>query len=289
VRILCCVSDPSPDYIATHVSSEQDGNHLVIDLHIHLLPGVDDGPETVDQATGMLDRAAALGFTRIVCTPHLDGPLGRAFQALVEERLDTMRPIAAGRGITLDAGFEIRLSPGTAHQLAEGEPSTMAGSRTALVELPFSGWPLYTDSALFELMAAGFRPLLAHPERYRAVQDDLDLAVALAERGVLMQLTLRSLTGLFGKEARRVSEALLRRDLATVLATDAHSGGQRFVSTGAGIARARELVGEERTRQLVHDNAEALLDDRELPPSAMGETGEPAARVGWAKRLLARG
>lgn len=263
---------------------------LVIDLHLHLLHGVDDGATDLAASLAMIVRAAELGFDRLVATPHLDGPLSERYRSLVAERLAELVPRAAELGVDVVTGFEHKLSPDLASRLEAGEGSTLGGSTAVLVELPFQGWPLSTDQALFDLMSAGYRPVLAHPERYQAVQDNPDLALDLAERGVLHQLTFGSITGLFGKPAMRVSELLLERDAVAVLASDAHSAGQRYVAVSQGRQRAEELIGRDRVRQLTVDNPAALLSDSPLPESVF--EGAEARRPGvltWARRMLVKG
>ena len=237
----------------------------MIDLHLHLLPGIDDGASSMSVTRDMLSLAKELGFTRLVATPHLDGPLDPSYRAKAAALLAEVRETGTSYGISVEQGYEIQLDPGLSHRLSAGAPVTLAGSQTVLVELPFSGWPHHAEHTLFELQAAGFRPLLAHPERYSAVQADIEKAIELAERGVMLQITFSSLSGLFGRNAQRTAEELLRRNLVTVLASDAHGAGRRMLGVKEGIARANELVGSERLDQLVRANPEALLDDKPLP------------------------
>ncbi len=221
----------------------------MIDLHLHLLPAVDDGPPTLDVSEAMVVAASSLGFDRLVATPHLEGPLRPEFVQRVRTALADVQRIGAQHGVQVSAGWEIQLSPDVPARLERGEALTLAGSSTVLVELPFSGWPLHADRTLFEIQTVGFRVLLAHPERYVVVQQSVEKAIELVDRGVLLQVTFGSLTGLFGKPAQRVAEELLRRDAVTVLASDAHSAGSRFLSVAEGRARAIELAGAARVDQ----------------------------------------
>jgi protein-tyrosine phosphatase len=256
----------------------------MIDLHLHLLPAVDDGAATPAVAREMLVLARRLGFELLVATPHLEGPLTPEYRAKVSRAWSEVAPSAASLGIEVALGYEIQLTPDLAQRLERGEPSTLAGGRAVLVELPFAGWPLFAEQSLFELQAAGFRPLLAHPERYGEAQRDPSRVVALAERGVALQVTFGSLVGLFGKRVQQLAERLLLEDAATVLASDAHSAGQRFETVGRGRARAHDLVGPERLRQLVLDNPRALLRDDSLPVPAPIVAGG-STTSGWRRRL----
>jgi protein-tyrosine phosphatase len=179
---------------------------------------------------------------------------------------------------------ELRASSVCGSRLESFEPITLAGSRTVLVELPFVGWPTYTEQALFDVMAAGYRPLLAHPERYAAALENPGLIYGLHERGVLMQLTTGSLAGLFGKRSREVAEQLLRDGIVDVLASDAHSAGRRFVAVGEGLARAKELIGGRRVQQLTTDNPKALLEDRDLDEPVI-ETLDTLCEPSWRNSL----
>jgi protein-tyrosine phosphatase len=255
----------------------------MIDLHLHLLPAVDDGPSATEESEAMLDLAVTLGFERLVTTPHLDGPLQPAYVHRVQTALAEIEPLVAARGIQLSSGFEIQLSPDIPSRLERGEPLRLAGSHTVLVELPFSGWPMHAEGTLFAVQAAGFRVLLAHPERYVAIHRELDRALTLADRGVLLQVTFASLAGLFGKVVQQTAEALVRRDAATILASDAHSAGQRFRTVTKGYERAVELLGEARAGQLVRDNPAALLADLPLPASEPIEATK--TQGGWRSRL----
>jgi protein-tyrosine phosphatase len=243
----------------------------VLDLHIHLLRNVDDGPVDIETSTQMIDLAAELGYDRLVATPHLLEPLADTYESLASERLGELLQHATTRGIELRRGYEVRLTPDIGRRLDSGEPITLAGSRTVLVELPFSGWPLYTEHALFDMLAAGFVPLLAHPERYEAAVEQPQRILDLHKQGVRMQLTAGSFAGLFGKSAKTLSEQLLRSDAVDVIASDAHSAGRRFASVTEGLAHAERLVGAARVRQLTVDNPRALLSDCTLPPSLIAK------------------
>lgn len=239
-------------------------------------------------AQEMLSTASELGFTRLVATPHLDGPLDPDYQHKAETLARQVGQAARALGIRVDQGYEIQLDPGLAHRLQDGAPVTLAGSQTVLVELPFSGWPHHAEHSLFELQAAGFRPLLAHPERYAGVQSDIEKVVELAGRGIMLQVTFSSLSGLFGRTAQRIAEALLERNLVTALATDAHGAGNRLQGVRKGIERARELVGDERLDQLVRANPAALLADEALPepaPAIRTKTQAGGRFKGLASRL----
>lgn len=251
----------------------------MIDLHTHLLPGLDDGAPTLRDTRAMLQRWHALGFEVVVATPHLKRPLDQQFLARVELAMAHVRDLADPLGMTVSRGFEALLTPDLPARLMAGEPVTLAGGRAILVELPFTQWPHYTDQILFEVQSAGFQPILAHPERYDAVQRDWTLALRLAERGVALQVNIGSLTGLYGRRAKRTAENLVRSRSVAVVASDAHSAGRVFDQLGLGLARLRDLHGGE-TASMVRDRPGALLEGRSfIPPAPSSEiVSEPLWR-----------
>lgn len=228
----------------------------------------------------MLSLAASLGYSTLVATPHLLEHLTESYSERVKAEHAWLSSKAVESGIEVKAGFEVRLTPDIGSRLESGEGITLGGSRTVLVELPFAGWPTFTDQALFDVLTAGFRPLLAHPERYAAVLDNPALINSLHERGVLMQITTGSLAGLFGKRSRDLAERFMRAGLVDILASDAHSAGRRFVSVVDGLARAEELVGPARVRQLTTDNPAALLANRPLEALVESQAEIPVEN-GW--------
>ncbi len=232
----------------------------VIDLHNHLLPGVDDGSTSPDMSRRMLARSAQLGYRTIVATPHLRDRLLDDQRTMIESRLADIRPDAATHGVTVVGGYEVFLTPDLPTRLEQGEPSMIAGTRSILVELPFVGWPTYTESTIFALQTAGYRPILAHPERYQAVQHDPALAIALARRGALLQLTLGSLIG-SSRRIQKVSEQLLTAGAITLVASDAHGDDHRLAAVPDALQRLEHLVGREHLDQIVRINPEAVLND----------------------------
>ncbi|CAN5596404.1 N/A [soil metagenome] len=256
----------------------------VIDPHNHLLPGIDDGARSPEISYSMLARLQSLGFHTIVTTPHVTDAPTAEYASRVASAFQAISAEAAGIGIHLISGYEVMLTPRTARLLSDGAPLTLGNSHTVLVEVSLAGWPAFADSILFDLQIAGFTPILAHPERYQSIIADPSKAIALADRGVVLQITTSAFTGLFGRDVQRTAEALLLADAVGVLGSDAHGDGKRMDMLADGIARVEELVGPTRTQQLLVDNMDALLNDRALPiPAAMEST--PRRKRGLLSRI----
>ncbi len=197
----------------------------MIDIHTHILPGIDDGAETLEESVAMAVVAAAGGTTAMVCTSHSGEWLEIGPQATMVAQMAPVQAAigAAGVALHLWPGLEIFLTPETPAHLRAGRVWSLAGSRYLLVELPYEPWPPYAEQVLFQLQVDGYVPILAHPERYTAIQRDLGLMGRLAARGILGQVTAGAFAGRWGDTTRRTAVALTEQGLVQILASDAHS------------------------------------------------------------------
>lgn len=262
-------------------------NPAPVDLHLHILPNVDDGPSSVDESEAMFRFFAQMGVRRIAATPHLMGRLGDGERAVVERGLAAIEPLAYRYDISVTPGFEVLLTPDVPKRLAEGEPIGFAGTNAVLVELPFEYWPELSASIMFEIQTVEFQPILAHPERYVAAQDDPKRVLELGERGVIMQVTYASLAGVNGRSARSLAETIIRECPKVILATDAHGNGTRLRSFDAGLARASEVVGTVRAAQLAAANPISILSNQPFPIQApLERKPEPRSFFGRARRSV---
>lgn len=250
----------------------------MIDLHCHVLPGVDDGPADWDAALDMMRMADRAGTTMLVATPH-SHDFWRAEEAaslmiprLVQEA--NQRARQAGLKVRVLPGQECQVKPELLVDLRAGDCLTLGDSRTVLMELPFTLWPPFTETVIFELQVAGYTVLLAHPERYRDVQKDPNLLVPLVERGVYMQVTTTSILGHFGDRVQETARLMVEHNLAHVLASDAHSTRTRTPTLDAARDVLIGWVGKEATHRLCVETPYALLLD-EPPPLPAPERVEP--------------
>ena len=250
----------------------------MIDLHSHILPGIDDGPATVDESLEIARRAAAEGVRLMAATPHVrdDYPTrADTMERLVGEVQAAIR--AAGIPLDLRPGGEIaidwlgRLSEQDIRRFGLG-----GSPRYVLVEFPYAGWPLSLHDWIFRLVTRGVTPVIAHPERNSEVQDDPEQLRPLVDAGALVQLTAAAFDGRIGRSSQRAASELLRRGLAHLLASDAHTSDVRE----AGLAAALERVGDpDLARWLTWDVPMAIVTDAAIP-----RRPEPKRR-----RLLRRG
>ncbi|HET7034435.1 MAG TPA: CpsB/CapC family capsule biosynthesis tyrosine phosphatase [Thermomicrobiaceae bacterium] len=257
----------------------------LVDLHSHLLPGVDDGARDLEESLAMLGVAAEQGTTAICATPHAD----RVSPAQVREGVARLNEVATAHGlpVTVAPGNEILLSPETPARLQAGQYLTLNDTRYVLVELPLRGpWPGGAELALSALVLAGYRPVLAHVERYPGVQHEPELAARLIDLGVLLQVNADSLQMRSSSARRRTAELLLRRHAIHLLASDSHHADHRPPVLRPGLSYVAEIMGDDYAAWLV-ENARAVLAGGEItPPEVL--PAEPAggrwSPLGWLRR-----
>ena len=242
-----------------------------VDLHLHLLPGVDDGARDLAQSLEHAERMVRDGVREATVTPHV-GPIWPLAVAAIAARTAQLQRAIDERGLdlTLHAGAEIharhagRLADAELDLVAQGPP----GARWILFEVPFEGIDTAFAGACAELRARGFGVVIAHPERAAGLLDGgLRLLEPALGAGAALQVNVCSLLGRHGAEAQRAGEWLLRRGLARVLASDGHPAGRRQTLADGVTAATAAGLSAAQARRLVDANPRLLLR-RGLPAGA---------------------
>jgi protein-tyrosine phosphatase len=252
----------------------------VIDLHSHILPGLDDGVDSLTAAVELARTALADGVEVIAATPHVRDDYPTA-PAQMEHALAETRAALDGEQLPLQLlpGGEIALD--RLPQLAEDELRrfTLGGtSQALLLEFPYYGWPLSLEEIVFDLRVRGFRPVLAHPERNPDVQAAPHRLEQAIGSGALVQLTAASLDGRLGRRTSATAFCLLELGYAHLIASDAHAPSVRQM----GMSAAAAAVGApELARWLTLEVPRAILDDE---PLAERPLTPRAPRRPWRRR-----
>jgi protein-tyrosine phosphatase len=236
----------------------------VIDLHSHVLPGVDDGARTIEDSRELASKAASEGITAIAATPHVrhDYP---TTPDRMEAEVTALRRDFSEQGIPVEIlhGGEVDLQAMRALSQDDLRRFTIAqNGRYLLVEFPYRGWPLDLEQTLFDLALSGIAPILAHPERNAEVQADPGRLGPFVERGGLVQITAASLDGRIGRRSRQAAQQLIEAGHAHVLASDAHLPEIREV----GLATAAEALDDELARYLTQAAPSAIVAGEAVPP-----------------------
>ncbi|WP_345127313.1 tyrosine-protein phosphatase [Hymenobacter antarcticus] len=201
---------------------------LGADMHSHLLPGLDDGAETLEHSLDLLRALRELGFRKLIMTPHIMGDFYKNTPEGIRAALQLLRTAAQAAGlgdVELDCAAEYYLDEFLGHKLADGtEMLTFGGDkRYLLFETSYMNEPLNLFEILFELKAQGYRPVLAHPERYTYLYGRFGEIEALRrDHGVLLQVNLNSLAGYYSPAAKKVAEQLVDGGLVDFVGTDTH-------------------------------------------------------------------
>ncbi len=247
-----------------------DSLRVVIDLHSHILPGIDDGSERDRDSVEMARLAAADGISVVACTPHR----GYAYDTTpgqVADGIAALQPQidAAGIALTLVSGLEIAIDRAIQMDEQELRAATLGGNgRWLLIEMPFQGWPLELPDLLTALEVRGFSAVIAHPERSQSVQAMPDRMRDIVGRGAILQLTAASLTGENGPRPLRCAEHLLHVGFAHIIASDMHSPTWRPPGLADGLKAAALMfhAKPDDLRWMVDDIPRAVLEGRDARP-----------------------
>jgi len=201
-----------------------DLSFLKVDMHSHLLPGIDDGVKTVAEAVDMIRLLYGYGYRHLITTPHIIWDAYRNTPEIIGQKLQEVRAacVEAGLDIQLDAAAEYFLDEHFTELLTGGIPLLTFHEKRILVELPYTTPLLNISETLFLILKHGYRPVLAHPERYLYFHNNREIYAQLSSQGCELQLNALSLTGYYGEEVAHVAEWLLRENLIVYLGTDAH-------------------------------------------------------------------
>lgn len=231
----------------------------MIDLHCHLLPGVDDGPETMEEAVALCRHAVSSGITHSVVTPHVHPGRYENDALSIPPVMQALREALLREGVPLQLGCsgEVRISPEILPMVVAGQVpfhGVWDGQRVMLLELPHSHIPPGTDKLIKWLLQRGVLPMIAHPERNKDVMRDISRLYPFVQMGCLFQVTAGSLAGRFGEVAEQRAREIVAEGWATVLASDAHNLKSRPPELADGLAVASGLIGEKLALDLVQAN-----------------------------------
>lgn len=236
----------------------------MIDLHAHVLPGIDDGPRTLDDALALLRLMCEDGIRHVVATPHIYPGVFDNSPATILIAFERLRSAAQAEGlpITMSWGAEVRVCHEIIDWAAQGTLPLLGSDgkqRHVLVELPDGQIPVGTDRLLAMLGRHGIKALIAHPERNKRVMEQPQLMAAFVQAGCGLQVTAASLLGEFGSRAKDTARHLLDQNWVTVIASDAHSTRSRKPRMLMARDWLQRHYGAERALRLTRLTAASML------------------------------
>jgi protein-tyrosine phosphatase len=262
----------------------------MIDLHSHILPGVDDGSPHLEMSLDMARMAVADGIGVMACTPHFMPGLYDNEINDIRHRIDVFSQALYEHGIDLQLviGADAHIRPDFNQCLRAGLIPTLNDSRYVLFEPPHAIRPKNMEDLLFNTKMSGYVPILTHPERYRWIEQNYELFVSLANSGVWMQITAGSLTGRFGKRPEYWAQRMLAEGLVSILATDAHNMTSRPPRLHDAFEVACREVGEEEATNLVVTRPLAVLENQsseDVPPISVAQA-QSSAKPSFLRRFF---
>lgn len=237
----------------------------MIDIHSHLLFGVDDGSRTLEESVHVIKKLSEVGYTDIILTPHYIND--STYVSTREENLDVLKRLKVGLirndvNVNLYLGNEIYIDSEIANLLKNNIISSLNDTKYLLIELPMSGEnEIYYDIFL-DLINMGYKVILAHPERYISFQKDFNKIYELKELGVLLQSNVGSILGDYGRGAKKTIKRLLKENLITFMGTDIHHNKEEYTF----VLKAKKKMGKYLTQKQINNifenNAKVLLNDK---------------------------
>ncbi|MDN3425670.1 hypothetical protein QL992_17155 [Microbacterium sp. APC 3898] len=235
----------------------------MIDTHAHILPGLDDGAETMEQTKRLLEKAVEEQLTGIIATPHAFHPNFQTNLAALKKQLELVNSYIAQEQLPLKiySGQECRLSDKLPERLLAGEALTMAGSRYVLLELPSSGIPAYTVPVIQQLITSNYVPIIAHAERNQGIIEKPERLKKLLLHGAMAQVTAGSVAGSFGKAIQRTAMSLIDANLIHVYGSDVHSLDKRPFLFNEGLDYLEKKNQHDMVDIFLENNERILLDE----------------------------
>lgn len=237
----------------------------MIDIHSHLLFGVDDGSRTLEESVHVIKKLYEVGYTDIILTPHYIND--STYVSTREENLDVLKRLKVGLirnnvNVNLYLGNEIYIDSEIANLLKNNIISSLNDTKYLLIELPMSGENEIYYDVFLDLINMGYKVILAHPERYISFQKDFNKVYELKELGVLLQSNVESILGKYGRSAKKTIKRLLKENLITFMGTDIHHNKEEYTF----VLKAKKKMGKYLTQKQINNifenNAKVLLNDK---------------------------
>lgn len=235
----------------------------MIDVHSHILEGLDDGVDSFEEALCVVNEAKEAGFTKIISTTHYFPD--KKYVANEEVRRQALQKLRDNvDDIEIILGNEIFVNDHIDELIKNREASTINGSRYILFEIPL--YDEYSDlkNVILNLLSNGYRLILAHPERYAIFQEDPRRIEEIIDLGVYLQSNYLSITGFYGKEAQKLVNLMLKHDMVSFLGSDVHQSKRFYPYVCDAVNKIVDIIGERRFNELSKSNIEAVINDEEI-------------------------
>lgn len=234
----------------------------MIDMHTHILPNVDDGAKSIEEANALVQEAKQVGFDEVVSTSHyIEG----YYEVANEERQNYINQLSKeNNNFKIHLANEIYLSENILNLIEQKKVSTINNTNYILFEMPFSTKPIALYNIIYELLQNKYIPILAHPERYTFIQEQPGLVYELIEKGLLMQGNFGSIMGQYGKKAQIIIQKLLQNNMIHFLGTDVHKPQTIYPKIPQIMEQLKQMIGREKLYEITTINPKLILQNKRL-------------------------
>ena len=237
----------------------------MIDVHTHIIPNIDDGSKSVEETFNLISEAEEAGFTDIILTPHYITNYYETTGAEVRLLTETLQKIANEKNleIKLHSGMEIYISEELCDLAKAGTVITLANSKYMLIEFPMNTTMRNVNEILFMMRNMGYRVIIAHPERYKCIQENIEYAMQLVEEGCMLQSNYGSIVDIYVKEAKKTLKKLLKMDFISFLGTDTHKEGTIYQIMPQILKKFKRVISEEKLYEITTENPRKILENQD--------------------------
>lgn len=237
----------------------------MIDIHTHIIPNIDDGSKSVEETFKLINEAKEAGFTDIILTPHYITNYYETPGAEVKFWTESLQKIVDEKnlGVKLHSGMEIYISEELSELVRNGTVITLANSKYVLIEFPMNTIMRNVDEILFIMRNMGYKVIIAHPERYKCIQENIEYAMQLVEEGCMLQSNYGSIVDMYGKEAKKTLKKLLKMNLVSFLGTDTHKEETIYKVIPKILKNLKKVISEEKLYEITTLNPRKILDNQD--------------------------
>lgn len=260
----------------------------MIDIHSHILPGVDDGPENIDESLEIIKLAETMGIKKMVCTPHFIKGSYNNYYKNVKPVFDELYEAVKNEGIDvkLYLGTEIYFDMDIIEQIITKEVASLNDGKYVLIEFPMVSVPNGALDVFFKLQLKGYYPIICHPERNQQIINDWLIAKKFFQHEVFLQINSGSLLGNFGTDAKKTAQTLLKERLIHFIGSDVHIKNEKVLDFTRVLRIASKYMETELAVNLVTDNPAKVLSSKELYHKEIYDDFEDKTFMGKLKNLL---
>ena len=238
----------------------------MIDTHIHILPGIDDGSKNLKMSREMARKAKSLGFDKIIATPHyMEGYSTPSYEE-IEKSVEELNKVLKSEGIDVNvsSGSEIYFTPELLDLLENKVIRTYGNSKYFLVELPIIGRPIGYIDVMQEAIDNGYIPVIAHPERYEWLRNHYSDIKILRKMGVKFQINFGSIIGIYGKIPSKNVKKLIKDGVVDLIGTDSHNEEKIYDVFEKAQKKLLKTIGAEKYERLTKINPQKIINDEEI-------------------------